>query len=687
MKTQRIKTLLLFLSMIPFIGIYAQSIYYVSPHASSGGDGSQSAPFHSIHEAVEKARKDQNSTTIYLREGKYVLDKPLMLTSDDGNDSKELIIKNYPGEKTVLSSGIVLDLKWEKYKNGIMRAVVKGSPVMDMLFVNGELKSMARYPNYDEKAVRFNGTSALATAPERVKKWKCPEGGYLHAMHKHDWGDFHYRITGKNEKGELQLEGGWQNNRPMGIHNENRMVENIFEEFDAPGEWYYDKKEGWLYYYPLSDEKINELTFETPQLKNLIEFAGTSSEPVKNITIQGIELTQTIRTFMEQYEPLLRSDWTIYRGGTVVFRGTEKCALRDCYIHNVGGNGVFFDKYNRYSAVTGSYLTSIGASAICFVGDVAGDHGTINSWGRDRFWHPNYNIMTQITNEKPALILADVVEPIIIRHNRLRCDRGWDIDLDDGSSNYQIYNNLCLNGGIKLREGFYRTVENNIIVNNTLHPHLWFKNSGDVFSRNIVMTKYKPISVRGWGREVDYNIFADSLAYLAARQLGGDAHSIVTTVKFMDAAKGNFNVADDSEVVTKGGFRNFPMNNFGVLSSRLKRLAASPVMPVPLVAGHATDTKTMFWKGVTFKNLDTLEERSATGMDTERGVYVVSVDVLGSNQVRDFIASNDVILSVNGKPVNNLDDMEEALKHVDTSKKAELVIFRNQKEHKVVIPL
>ena len=77
-----------------------------------------------------------------------------------------------------------------------------------------------------------------------------------------------------------------------------------------------------------------------------------------------------------------------------------------------------------------------------------GDHGTINSWGRDRFWHPNYNVMTQITNEKPALILADVVEPIIIRHNRLRCDRGWDIDLDDGSSNYQVLN--CVKGFIGL---------------------------------------------------------------------------------------------------------------------------------------------------------------------------------------------------------------------------------------------
>lgn len=92
-------------------------------------------------------------------------------------------------------------------------------------------------------------------------------------MHKHDWGDFHYRITGKNEKGELQLEGGWQNNRPMGIHNENRMVENIFEELDAPENGIMIK-EGWLYYYPLPDEKINELTFETLQLKNLIGVCG-----------------------------------------------------------------------------------------------------------------------------------------------------------------------------------------------------------------------------------------------------------------------------------------------------------------------------------------------------------------------------------------------------------------------------
>lgn len=71
----------------------------------------------------------------------------------------------------------------------------------------------------------------------------------------------------------------------------------------------------------------------------------------------------------------------------------------------------------------------------------------------------------------------------IIRHNRWRCDHGWDIDLDDGSSQYEVYNNLLLNGGLKFREGYNRTATNNIIINNSFHPHVWYKESGDVFTK------------------------------------------------------------------------------------------------------------------------------------------------------------------------------------------------------------
>ncbi len=371
-------------------------------------------------------------------------------------------------------------------------------------------------------------------------------------------GGFHYRIKGRKENGELILEGGWQNNRQSGLHPENRMVENIFEELDAPGEWFFDRNEKTLYYYPLEGEQPATAVFETPQLKHLIEVRGTQAAPAENIVIRNLDLTQTQRTFMEKYEPLLRSDWTVYRGAAVFFEGTENCTLTQCDLYNLGGNAVFFSKYNRQGEVSSSHFTNIGASAICFVGDTAcvrspsfeysqfvpyekmdlqkgpkgvnfpaqctvrdnlihciglfekqttgvelsmcqsivvshnsiydtpraginvsegtwgghcieyndvfetvketGDHGSFNSWGRDRFWHPNYKVMEELTTGHPEMILLDAVKTTTIRNNRFRCDRGWDIDLDDGSSNYHIYNNLCLNGGIKLREGFYRVV-------------------------------------------------------------------------------------------------------------------------------------------------------------------------------------------------------------------------------------
>ena len=53
------------------------------------------------------------------------------------------------------------------------------------------------------------------------------------------------------------------------------------------------------------------------------------------------------------------------------------------------------------------------------------------------------------------MALWDCRKTIVLHDNRWRCDHGWDIDLDDGSSNFHLYNNLCLNGGLKFREGFH----------------------------------------------------------------------------------------------------------------------------------------------------------------------------------------------------------------------------------------
>ena len=764
---------------------YSQIELFVSKQGKDSNKGTINAPFLSLEKALQEARKTDKDVIIYLREGTYRPQQTIVLTPKDANAKKSLRICSYQGEKTIISGGQPLKLKWKKYKEcNFMQAHIKKDIDIDMLLVNGEIAHMARYPNFDTTAIRFNGVSEEATAPARVTKWKHPETGYLHVMHYHDWGSMHYRITGVNDKKELLLKGGWQNNRNYGIHKKYRMVENIFEELDAPREWFFDKKLQTLYYYPEANENMSDATVEVAQLKHLIEIRGTEQQPVANITLEGLHFTETQRTFMENYEPLLRSDWTIYRGSAIFLEGTENCTIKNCDLYNLGGNAVFFSRYNRNGKVEGSLFKNIGASAICFVGDSSavrspsfeykqyvsydkmdkgngplnnkypancyatdnlihhiglfekqvtgvelsmcqsitvshnsiydvprsginvsegtwgghliefndvfdtvketGDHGSFNSWGRDRFWNPHYNITASLAAQHPEMILKDAEKTTILRNNRFRCDRGWDIDLDDGSSNYHIYNNLCLNGGLKLREGFYRVVENNILINNTFHPHVWFKNSGDIFTRNIVMKKYKPVQIRQWGLMVDFNLFTDSTALHAAHAWHTDKHSIVSAIQFRNPEKGDFTVTNLTPSIAQCGFHNFPMDQFGVSSPRLKALARTPEITLPIGSRQQHQKEqTIKWQGLHLKNLNSLGERSATGMDAERGVYVLAVEPSLKNQ--SAIHENDVILEIDHKKTNNLKEWSQVISKYKSGDQITIVVFRNQTAQSITL--
>jgi hypothetical protein len=215
----------------------------------------------------------------------------------------------------------------------------------------------------------LGGTAADAVNKTKADTWINPEGGYVHALHKHEWGDFHYLIKGKNTNGELILEGGWQNNRKMGMHERYRFVENIFEELDTVNEWFYNRETKYLYLFPPQSIDLKTALIKTPQINHLFEFRGSEKLPVSNLTIEGLELTQTLRTFMENKEPLLRSDWTIYRGGAIFMEGAENCQIKNCTISSVGGNAIFFSNYNCNCEVTGCLISNAGANGVCFVGD------------------------------------------------------------------------------------------------------------------------------------------------------------------------------------------------------------------------------------------------------------------------------------------------------------------------------
>ena len=260
--------------------LFSQTSFYVSGKGNEANPGTKTRPFASIKRALTEARKTPGNVTIYLFGGTYYLEQPIVFTSEDSRKENEtLTLTNFENQKVTVSGGTLLNLKWEPYSNGIWRARVEQDLIFDELFVDGQLQRMARYPNYDPSARFLGGTAADAVSKERSSGWKAPEGGYVHALHRAEWGDFHYIITGKNANGELVLEGGWQNNRRMGMHPKYRFVENIFEELDTVNEWFYDKSTKILYYFPPVGLNPGKAKFETPQIAHLFEFRGSETKP------------------------------------------------------------------------------------------------------------------------------------------------------------------------------------------------------------------------------------------------------------------------------------------------------------------------------------------------------------------------------------------------------------------------
>jgi hypothetical protein len=777
------------IAVLFFEAISSAQPYFISPSGNDANAGTLDKPFATLQRAQQAVRQKRGG--VFLRGGTYYLSAALVMTADDsGTKDATVVFQSYQDEKAVISGGVRLEhLDWLPYTNGIFLAQVAEDLQTGEIFVNGERQILARYPNYDPKAQYFDGFAADAISPQRAARWADPTGGYYHAMHPALWGDFTWRITGKDTDNQVKLEGGWQNNRGAAAHRQIRFVENLFEELDAPGEWFLNSKTHTLYFYPPAGIDLKNAVVEATRLRTLIEFRGDQTHPVKWITLRGLTFRQAARTVMDTKEPLLRSDWAICRCGAIFFNGAEDCALEGSFIDQVGGNAVFVNNYNRRITVRGTQIAKAGASGICFVGDPqaarsplfnynqvhrldeidrtpgpktdnypadclvddclirltgrvekqtagveidlaqgitvrhcsiydlpraginigdgcwgghviewcdifdtvkeTGDHGSFNSWGRDRYWRPNIGEVNAWVRQVPDLPKLDAVKPNVLANNRWRCDHGWDIDLDDGSSFYIITNNLCLHGGIKNREGFGRVVENNLMVDGGFDPHVWYDASGDIFRRNIVWTVYRPANMHRppWGTDMDFNLVqsfgmtTNAPATRLQQQSGRDEHSIVADAQFVDPMRGDYRVKDGSPALDLG-FVNFPMDQFGVQKPELKAIARTPLLPVPWVSATASAARAVEavnWFGARVRNIADEGEKSAFGLPGVTGVLVLDVPA-DSAFAKAGLQRNDVILSVNGEKTADTTALLRQAPALPAGSSLKIGVARDQRE-------
>ena len=681
----------------------------------------------------------ESGATVVVPAGVSYLTVPVKLTGKD--------IRIVGEDGAVLRGTVKLSrADFQEIEPGVWSAPVRFKA--DAFYIGRRKYSMARYPKADDPEKVFGGYAADCILPEKTRNWANPTGGYVHAMHLHHWGGYIYRIDGKNEDHTLRLSGGWQNNRQMGMHEEYRYAENIREEMTRPGEWYFDEAAMRVYVRLIPGDDLE-------QAEIAVSRGFFVLENCENVTIENITFERSVRTFMDTKEPLLRSDWTIYRGGAILAKNSKNCGLDRCRFFDIGSNGVFVDGNCEDIRVTRTRFADIGASAVCFVGwpdsvrsplfeynerqsiqdidlepgpksqnypknclvedcliekvgvverqatgvqismaygvtvknctvchtsrsginisegtfgghriegcDVfdtvreTGDHGSFNSWGRDRFW----NLGGVEDRDVWKYAMLDMIAPNVITRSRFRCDRGWDIDLDDGSSNFIITENLCLSGGIKLREGFFRTVRNNIMVNNTLHTHAWYPCSGDVAENNIMFADYAPYAMPDrWGKRIDGNIFvaAGQLAPTPAENLaaisGQDRESVCLDPLFRDPMASDYRPQNPDV----RGFENFP-TEFGVGYAPLRAIADIPILPVPAQQRQTTGEKETRYMSMKVKNIETDGEMSVFGTAGHNGALVLAVEPGGQAESRGLQAG-DVIVAWGDRSIARVTDLE-----------------------------
>lgn len=517
--------------------------FYISPEGKDTNPGTQKAPFGSLEKARDAVRiarsngKDKPAT-VYIYGGYYYLEKPVVFTSEDsGNSNSPIIYKAVEGEEPVFTGSKSLS-KWKVLKdkqkldlldpsmNGKVYVTdLKSAGITDFgdptkagerpdLYYNSQLQTLARWPNgkFTNAGVALGKTMLPPTyigvhgtkegifkyTDKRQNRWSEESDIRVSGYWYWDWAEEYQKVSkvdtvsGTIFISEPYHQYGYKDSlRYFGL--------NLFCEIDQPGEWYLNRSEGMLYWYPPvgikpSGAEVIITVFSEPYM---VEIRNCSY-----MTLQGL-------TFRES------------RGSALLVSDGEDCRIADCRIERFGRDGIHIDEGAR-NTISGCMLSTFGHGGMKISGGdrknlIAGNHHVENSVVEHfslfkRTYEPaihlsgcghrinnnlfryssssamrlegndfliEYNHIANVVNESDDQGGIDIFynpsyQGIIIRYNRWSDIRGGvrhgaaGVRLDDMITGVQIYGNVFERtgalhfGGVQIHGGKDNLVENNV---------------------------------------------------------------------------------------------------------------------------------------------------------------------------------------------------------------------------------
>jgi len=329
---------------------------YVSPGGSDSNPGTRDKPFATIKRAQEEVRgikkeegMPEGGIAVYLREGRYFITESVVFEEEDsGTGDSPVVYRSYPGEDVRIIGGrqvsgfkLVDDPRLlgrlpKESRGRVWSADLKAQGIADY----GQLRTRgAHHTDIQPGAMELFYNSR----PMQLARW--PRKGWLRAGMVEPEGDgkmlgefyqkgrFRYSeegLEGRPERwaeekdiwiaGFIYVNSTKTHNRVSSIDTENRIVHvakdtrwrpgyplydapvkkngpyyffNLFPEISLPGDYYIDRENGILYFYPPEGFEKGEAivsTLDAPvvemrQVSNLVLFGLTLEATWRNILV------------------------------------------------------------------------------------------------------------------------------------------------------------------------------------------------------------------------------------------------------------------------------------------------------------------------------------------------------------------------------------------------------------------
>jgi hypothetical protein len=346
---------------------------YVATTGSDQNPGTRHKPFATLERARDEARGLRREgklpgggVTVWLRGGDYLRTNALELTAADSGTAKSPIVwraskgetvrllggRRLPGFEPVTDTSILARLP-ESSRGHVMQVDLRslgitefgqmrsrgfGRPVTSAhceLFYGNRPMTLARWPNEGGwERIAGNPESGAMKDEHGGQTGKLEEGFLYSGDQPRQWKDL----------GELWVHGYWSwdwantYERVASIDYDRRLVKtaapygmysfrkgqrfyflNLLEELDQPGEWFLNRTNGVLYFWPPA---VDHGKSETPEaLLSLLAEPLLKLDDVSNVTFRGLILEAT-------------------RGSAVEIHGGSCNLIAGCLIRNIGNYGV-----------------------------------------------------------------------------------------------------------------------------------------------------------------------------------------------------------------------------------------------------------------------------------------------------------------------------------------------------------